>query len=81
MMVMNSLTSFLPGAGQRKYLQVNAAVNLEAMEKLWAVVEQGKLRVPIDSCWEMEDALKVRLYNIAVPLRDFSIDLDLSLGL
>jgi hypothetical protein len=60
MMVMNSLTSLLPGDGQRKYLQVNAAVNLEAMEKLRSLVEHGKLRVLIDSCWGMNDVLQVR---------------------
>lgn len=59
-MVMNSLTSLLPGNGQRKYLLANAAVNVDAMERLRSTVEEGKLRVPIDSCWDMEDALQVR---------------------
>ncbi len=67
MMVMNSLTSLLPGDGQRKYVQVNAAVNLDAMEKLRSLVEQGKLRVPVDSCWDMKNALKVRSASV-IPL-------------
>jgi hypothetical protein len=57
---MNCLTSVLPGDSRRKYVQVNAAVNPEAMEKLQSLVERGKLRVPIDSCWDMKDALMVR---------------------
>ena len=59
-MILNILTSLLPGNNRREYVQVNAAVNMEAMEKLRSLVEQGKLRVPIDSCWGMKDALKVR---------------------
>lgn len=60
MMALNGLPSLLPGNRQRKYVQVNAAVTVGAMEKLGSLVEAGKLKVPIDSCWEMGDALKVR---------------------
>jgi hypothetical protein len=59
-MIKNIVFSLLPGDKQRRYLQVNAAVNPEGMEKLRSMVEQKTLRVPIDSCWEMNDALKVR---------------------
>jgi Zinc-binding dehydrogenase len=59
-MAVNSLTSLLPGKERRKYVQVNAAVNTEALEKLRSLAEEGKLRVPIDSCWGMMEALKVR---------------------
>lgn len=60
-MTLNSLASLLPGDGRRRYLQVNATVNPEALERLRLLVEQGKLRVPIDSCWDLKDALQVRL--------------------
>ncbi len=62
-MVLNGLASLLPRAGQRRYLQVNAAVNPEELERLRSLVEQGKLRVPIDSCWALKDALQVRLHK------------------
>lgn len=64
-MVLNRLTSMLPGDGRRRYLQVNAAVNPEALERLRSLVQQGKLRVPIDSCWDFKDALQVRLIERA----------------
>jgi hypothetical protein len=60
MMVINSLKSLLPGKGKREYVQVNAAVNVEALERLRSMVEYRRLKVPIDSCWSMKDALKVR---------------------
>jgi hypothetical protein len=60
MMIKNSLAALLPGSNRRRYVQVNAAVNPEALEKLRSMVEQGSLRVPIDSCWGMKDAPKVR---------------------
>lgn len=41
-------------------MQVNAAVNLEGLVGLRSMVEQGKLKIPIDSCWDMKDALQVR---------------------
>ena len=59
-MVMNSVASLFPGEGRRSYLQVNATVHLEALERLRSLVEQEKLRVPVDSCWDMSDALQVR---------------------
>lgn len=60
-MMKNILTSFLPSNSKRKYVQVAATVNSEAMEKLRSMMERGALRVPIDSCWDMKDALKVRM--------------------
>lgn len=58
-MVINNVVSLLPGEARRSYLQVNAVVNPEALERLRCLVEQEKLRVPIDSCWDMSDALQV----------------------
>jgi hypothetical protein len=49
MMIKNSLASLLLGSNRRRYVQVNAAVNPEALEKLRSMVEQGSLRVPIAS--------------------------------
>ena len=49
------------GGVPRKCVFVNGIPNLEGMEKLARLVEEGKLRVVIDSCWEIEDALKVSL--------------------
>lgn len=72
LMVMNTLTALVPGRAQRRYLQVNAAVNLEAMERLRSLVEAGKLRVPIDSCWAMNDALKVRLPRSSLPYEAYA---------
>jgi hypothetical protein len=60
-MMSNVVASLLPGERHRRYVQVSATANLEGMEKLRRMVEEGKLKIPIDSCWDMEDALKVRL--------------------
>jgi hypothetical protein len=60
-MVTNKLISILPGEGQRKYVLVSATMNLEAVDKMRSMAEQGKLSVPIDSSWDMKDALQVRL--------------------
>lgn len=60
MIAVNILSSFLPGDKKRRYVQVNSAVNGEDMESLRSMVEQGRLRVPVDSCWHMKDALEVR---------------------
>ena len=62
-MVTNRLIARLPGEGRRSYLLVTATMNLEATEKMRSMIEQGKLSVPIDSCWDMKDALQVRLTN------------------
>lgn len=48
-------------------MQINSTVNIEALEKLRSLVERGKLRVPVDSCWDMKDALHVRHFNLAFP--------------
>lgn len=69
-MIKNSLISLFPGEGQRKYLQVNAIATLKGLEKLQLMVEQGKLRVPIDSCWDLPDVIKVRSITVSSAVTD-----------
>jgi hypothetical protein len=47
------------GGTPRDYICISAFVTLEALQRLRELVEQGKLVVVLDSCWEMEDVLKV----------------------
>ena len=58
-MLANVTASWIPAIPQRRYIQANSWVNQERLERLRSLVEQGKLRVLVDSCWEMEDALEV----------------------
>jgi hypothetical protein len=62
-MLGNFLLPSLLGGVSRKYVQVTAVANLTGMERLAAMAAAGKLKVPIDSHWEMEDALKVSSRN------------------
>jgi hypothetical protein len=75
-MVTNRWLSLLPGEGRRSYLLVAATMNLEATEKLRSMAEQGKLSVPIDSCWDMEHALQVRL-NISTSSHEVQADVEI----
>ncbi len=53
---------FLPtwlGGVPRRCVCVTGFVNLDELEKLKKMVEEKKLKVVIDSVWEMDDALKV----------------------
>ena len=61
LMVKNGLWPRALGGVPRDYVQVVSVTNLEAMEMLVKLVEEKKLRVVVDSCSNMEDALKVRL--------------------
>lgn len=60
-MFKNVLWPSILGGVPRKFIFVNGGPKLEALEKLAKLVEAGQLRVVIDSCWEMEDGLKVSL--------------------
>ena len=53
------------GGVPREYVRVTGIANLKDMEKLADLVECGKLRIVVDSCWGMEDANEVRRHNIA----------------
>ena len=60
-MIKNFLLPPILGGVARLYLQVTGIANLKDMGRLAEMAREGNLKVPIDSCWEMEDALKVRL--------------------
>lgn len=58
-MIDNALRPRFLGGVDRKWVQVNAISNSKQLEQLSALVTEGKLKVPIDSIWDMEDGLKV----------------------
>jgi NADPH:quinone reductase-like Zn-dependent oxidoreductase len=68
------------GGVPRRYVTVTGFVNQEGLEKLRALVEEGKLRVVIDSVWDMEDALKVCAFHaicrLIFSVRERDRDLD-----
>jgi hypothetical protein len=47
------------GGIPRKYAQVAAVPILQGLEELKELCEKGELKVPVDSCWSLENALKV----------------------
>ncbi|KAG9237156.1 hypothetical protein BJ875DRAFT_370559 [Amylocarpus encephaloides] len=51
------LPPWLGGVG-RPYIQITAIPNLQDFERLAVMVEEGKLKMSIDSTWELKDALK-----------------------
>ncbi|KAH6720691.1 oxidoreductase [Leptodontidium sp. MPI-SDFR-AT-0119] len=57
-MASNFLWPRILGGTNRPYVQVSSFVNLKEIQRLADMARDGKLRVPIDSCWEMEDGLK-----------------------
>jgi Zinc-binding dehydrogenase len=59
LMLKNILWPRLLGGVQRDYVNVTGIANLATMENLGLLVEEGKLKVVVDSCWGMEDVLKV----------------------
>lgn len=61
LMLKNTWWPKILGCGLRDYVCVSGFTSLEAMEKLGKMVEEGKLKVVVDSCWDMEDFLRVRL--------------------
>jgi len=60
------------GGGPRDYICVSAFVTLEALQRLKELVEERKLAVVLDSCWDMGDVLKVS-YTIKVTSTAFRI--------
>lgn len=56
--LLSALPTYLGGVG-RKYVQVAAFTNLEVLERLAKLFDDGVLKTPIDSSWKMEDALQV----------------------
>jgi hypothetical protein len=62
------------GGGPRDYICVSAFVTLEALQRLRELVEEKKLAVVLDSCWEIGDVLKVS-YTIKSRARHFELEI------
>ena len=58
-MTQNLLWPKLLGGTPRSYSFINAAPNSKQLGILKRLVEEGKLKMPVDSLWSMEDGLKV----------------------
>jgi hypothetical protein len=66
LMLKNSLWPRILGGVPREYIYVQGFADLQRMERLRQLVEEGKLRVAVDSCWEMENVLRVSNHRIIV---------------
>lgn len=66
MMLKNVFWPIWLGGVPRKYVRVTGLVTPERLQKLGDLVEQGKLKVIVDSCWEMQDAQQVSFLYIAM---------------
>jgi NADPH:quinone reductase-like Zn-dependent oxidoreductase len=62
-MMRNFLLPPLLGGVDRPYLQVTAIANQKDLKRLAQMVIDRKLRVPLDSSWELKDALKVLFFT------------------
>ncbi|KAF8855831.1 GroES-like protein [Acephala macrosclerotiorum] len=58
MLMSNMLWQRFLGGVDRQYAQVNGIANSKSMERLARMIEDGKLKVPIDSVWNFEDVLQ-----------------------
>ncbi|KAN0102292.1 hypothetical protein V8E51_012802 [Hyaloscypha variabilis] len=58
MKIMNLLLPRFLGGGAAPYIAISGFVTLEGLERLAAMVNAEKLKVAVDSCWDMEDAVK-----------------------
>jgi NADPH:quinone reductase-like Zn-dependent oxidoreductase len=58
LMAKNALLPHFFGGGTAPYIVASGFVTLEGMEKLAAMVDEGKLKVVVDSCWDMEDVVQ-----------------------
>ena len=67
LMARNILVPRFLGGGAAPYIVVSGFVTLEGMEKLAAMVDEGKLKVMVDSCWDIEDA--VQAYEVILSKR------------
>jgi NADPH:quinone reductase-like Zn-dependent oxidoreductase len=54
----NILWPRILGGVEREYAIISATADPETMGKLAEWVEKGKLKVVVDSCWDMEDVSK-----------------------
>ena len=58
-MLSNILCPRWLGGVDRPYLTASGFANLPDMERVSRLAVEGKLKMPIDSVWNLEDALKV----------------------
>ena len=58
-MMKNILWPRILGGTPRRYVQVASVANLEGLQKLKGMCEDGKLKVPVDSLWDFPDVFKV----------------------
>ena len=61
LMLKNNFWPRILGGVPRYYVGPTGIATLESMEKLKKLMEDGKLRVVIDSTWNMEDVQQVRI--------------------
>lgn len=54
-MIKNQIVPAVLGGTRREYANVMGIANLEDMKRLARMVQDRQLRVPIDSCWKMDD--------------------------
>jgi hypothetical protein len=59
-MISNTLWPRWLGGVDRPYLSARGFASLEGLERVSRLAEEG-LKVPIDSVWDLKDALKVYL--------------------
>ena len=72
----NFLWPKILGGTPRVYGFVSAESNSKQLAKLKRLVEEGKLRIPIDSLWDMEDGLKVSHSSLRSSLATYSNDIN-----
>ena len=61
MMLKNVLLPVWLGGVPRKYVRVTGVITAARLQELGDLVEDGKLKVVVDSVWDMVDVQKVRL--------------------
>lgn len=57
------------GGVNRPYIQATGIANLRDMERLVHMIEEGKLKVLIDSIWTFDDVLRVSQILLYVMMR------------
>lgn len=58
-MLKNLLLPVALGGTARKYVQVASTVDQAGLSRLAKLCGEGRLKVPVDSCWGFEEVLKV----------------------
>lgn len=63
-MMLNTYLPRLLGGVPRRYAMISTTPNGEKAAGLARMVEEGRLRVPVDEVFEFEDALKVSRFSL-----------------